>query len=133
MKPQKLSWVTTPLLIMFVLQLLGLLILPFLAPLLNTIFGAAASDPTSGITADQLGVLRIFTGATLWISFIIAAAWAAFTFLTYRAVGQGRGWARIAAIVIAILGLLNFPVGTILSVLILIGAFDPEVQRFASR
>ncbi|ANE44278.1 hypothetical protein [Deinococcus puniceus] len=133
MKPQKLSWVTTPLLIMFILQLLGLAVLPFLAPLVNSIANTAATDPTSGITADQLGLLRVFTGATLWVSFIIAAAWAAFTFLTYRAMGQGRGWARVAAIVIAILGLLNFPIGTILGVLILIGAFDPDVQRFASR
>ncbi|MFB9993787.1 hypothetical protein ACFFLM_17655 [Deinococcus oregonensis] len=133
MKPQKLSWVTTPLLILFIFQLLGLLVLPFLAPLMNTILGAAATDPTSGITDDQLGLLKIFTGATLWVSFIIAAAWAAFTFLTYRAAGQGRGWARVAAIVIAILSLLNFPIGTILGVLILIGAFDPEVQRFISR
>ncbi|MDB5046696.1 MAG: hypothetical protein JWQ08_2746 [Deinococcus sp.] len=133
MKPQKLSWVTTPLLIMFILQLLGLLILPFLAPVMNSIMGAAATDSTSGITADQLGLMRVFTGATLWITFVVAAAWAIFVFLTYRAVGQGRGWARIAAIVIAILGLLSFPIGTILGVLILIGAFDPDVQRFASR
>lgn len=133
MKPQKLSWVTTALLIMFILQLLGLLLLPFLAPFINTVLGAAATDPTNGITSDQLGILRIFTGATLWVSFIFAAAWAVFVFFTYRAIGQGRGWARIAAIVIAILALLNFPIGTVLGVLILIGAFDPDVQRFASR
>lgn len=131
--PEKLKYVTIPLLILFVMQLLGLLILPFLGPLMNAAFGAASADPQSGLSAQDVGMLKMFTGATLWISFLIGALWAAFIFMTYRAVGQGKNWARIAAIVLGVLNLLNFPIGTILGIFILIGALDQDVQRYASR
>ena len=134
MKPQKLSWITIPLLINMVLGVLGLLILPFIGAFISAAYGLAANDATTSASDLQsLGIVRLFTGATLWITFFFSLAWLVFQFFTYRALNEGKGWARIAAIVIAILGLLNFPVGTALGIFMLIGAFDPEVQQYASR
>lgn len=131
--PDKLKFVTIPLLILLVLQILSLLALPFLGPIMNAIFGAAATDPESGITASDLGILRMFTGGMLWVSFLFGALWAALIYFTYRAIGQGKSWARIVAIVLGVLNLLSFPIGTILGIIMLIGAFDQEVQRYATR
>ena len=133
MKPQKLSWVTIPLLISAILSALSLLLIPFLGAFINYIFGAAAADSsTSAADLQGLGFARVFTGATLWIFFFFTLAWTIFQFFAYRAVNQGKDWGRISAVVIAILGLLSFPVGTALGVFMLIGAFDPEVQRYTS-
>ena len=134
MKPEKLSWVTIPLLIWVILGILGMLSLPFLGIVLNLIFGAAINDAsTSAADAQALGFVRLLTGSTLWVVFFFSLVWTVFQFFTYRALNEGKGWARIAAIVIAIVGLLNFPIGTALGVFMLIGAFDPEVQQYASR
>ncbi|MFO7791793.1 MAG: hypothetical protein R6W73_02280 [Candidatus Saliniplasma sp.] len=43
---------------------------------------------------------------------------------------KGQGWARIVAIILAILGLLNFPIGTIISIVILIYLFKDEVKAY---
>ncbi|AZI42816.1 hypothetical protein EHF33_08695 [Deinococcus psychrotolerans] len=134
MKPEKLSWVTIPLLISVILSILGMLSLPFIGFFMNLIFGAAMNDAsTTASDAQALGWVKLFTGSTLWIIFFFSLAWTVFQFLTYRAIQEGKGWARIAAIVIAILGLLNFPVGTALGVFMLVGAFDPAVQEYANR
>ncbi len=134
MKPQKLSWVTIPLLVSVALSILGMLSLPFLGLVLNSFFGAAIGDAsTSAADAQTLGWVRFFTGSTLWVIFFFSLAWTVFQFFTYRAVNEGKSWGRIAAIVIAVLGLLNFPLGTALGVFMLVGAFDPEVQQYARR
>lgn len=131
--PEKLKFITIPLLILLVMQILGILFLPFLGPFLNAMFSSMASDPSSGVTANDLGVLKIFTGGMLWVSFLFGALWAAFIYFTWRAMQQGKNWARIAAIVLGVLSLLNFPIGTILGVLMLMGALDKDVQNYASR
>ena len=133
MKPQKLSWITVPLLISLVMQILGLLILPFLIPLLNVALTSVANDPNSGLGPQELGLVRSITGTTLWGMLLLGVLWAALIYFTYRAVSDGKAWGRIAAIAIAVIGLLNFPIGTVLGVLILVGAFDPEVQGYLSR
>jgi hypothetical protein len=133
MQPQKLSWVTIPLLISAILSALSLLLIPFLGVFFNYIFGLAATDSTTtAADLEGLNFARIFTGATLWITFFFVLAWTVFLFFAYRALNQRKDWGRIAAVVIAILGLINFPVGTALGVFMLIGAFDPEVQRYTS-
>ncbi|WP_161883373.1 hypothetical protein [Deinococcus alpinitundrae] len=134
MKPDKLAWVTIPLLVNVVLSILGMLSLPFIGVFLNIVFGAAINDSsTSASDAQALGLVKFFTGSTLWVIFFVSLAWTVFQFFTSRAMQQGKGWARVAAIVIAILGLLNFPIGTALGVFILVGAFDPAVQQYTSR
>lgn len=42
----------------------------------------------------------------------------------------GQGWARIVAIILAVIGLLNFPIGTIISIVILIYLFKDEVKAY---
>lgn len=134
MKPEKLSWVTIPLLISGVLNILVMLSLPFIGVFRNVVFGAAINDSlTSASDAQALGLVRSFTGSTLWVIFFFSLAWTVFQFFTSRAIQEGKGWARVAAVVIAILGLLSFPIGTALGVFMLVGAFDPAVQQYASR
>ncbi|ADV68572.1 hypothetical protein [Deinococcus maricopensis] len=127
MVPQKLSWVTTSLIITMVLGVLGLLLLPFLGGFLNMVLGASSEN------AQELQIARLFTGASLWVSGLVGIAWLVFEFFTFKALQAGKSWGRIAAIVIGIISLLNFPIGTILGIFMLIGAFDPDVQRYASR
>ena len=43
---------------------------------------------------------------------------------------KGARWARVLAIVFAILGLFNIPIGTIISIIILIYLFKPEVKAW---
>lgn len=133
-RPEKLPWVTTSLIVNIVFGALGVLMLPFIGAFLNFIFGVTASS--GDLTADDVAGLnfaRIFTGATLWISAFLGLAWLAFQFFALRAVQQGRNWGRTAAVVIFVFALLNFPFGTILGIFGLIGAFDPDVQRYTSR
>lgn len=52
--------------------------------------------------------------------------------ILYFLIGYGlyalQSWARIAAIIFAIIGLINVPIGTIISIIILIYLFKPEVK-----
>ncbi|MCL5788316.1 MAG: zinc-ribbon domain-containing protein [Candidatus Marsarchaeota archaeon] len=43
---------------------------------------------------------------------------------------SGKGWARLVAIVFAIIGLLAFPVGTVISIIILYYLTRPNVRSF---
>ncbi|PYE55986.1 hypothetical protein [Deinococcus yavapaiensis] len=133
-RPEKLPWVTTSLIVNIVLGALGVLMLPFVGALLNFLFGMSASS--TDLSADDVAGLnfaRVFTGATLWISAFLGLAWLAFEFFALKAVQQGRAWGRTAAIVIFVFALFNFPFGTIVGIFGLIGALDPEVQRYTSR
>ncbi len=68
-------------------------------------------------------------GALCWAIFGILA-------LVYFLIGfgllKGAGWARIVAIILAIIGLLNVPIGTIISIIILWYLFKPEIKAFFS-
>jgi len=43
---------------------------------------------------------------------------------------KGLGWARVVAIILAVFGLLNFPIGTIISIIILIYLFKDDVKAY---
>ncbi len=66
-------------------------------------------------------------GAICWIVFGILA-------LIYFLIGfgllKGQNWARIVAIIFAIIGLLNVPIGTIISIIILWYLFKPEIKAY---
>lgn len=68
-------------------------------------------------------------GALCWAVFGILA-------LVYFLIGfgllKGAGWARIVAIILAIIGLLNIPIGTIISIIILWYLFRPEIKAYFS-
>ncbi|MFC6750224.1 hypothetical protein [Deinococcus aquaticus] len=69
----------------------------------------------------------------LWISFALTAALILWLYFTRRAVLEGRAWGRVSTIVIAVLSLLALPFGPILGIIMLIGAFDRQVQAFTIR
>ncbi|MFP4143486.1 MAG: hypothetical protein ACLFSM_09985, partial [Thermoplasmata archaeon] len=54
--------------------------------------------------------------------------------LVYFGIGYGlyagKGWARTVAIILAIIGLLGFPIGTIISIIILIYLFKDDVKAY---
>lgn len=128
-RPEKLPWVTIPLIVQLVFTLLGLLVLPFMGAIIPFI----VPDAQSGFTTQDADTVRSIIGITTVVSGVFIVAWAAFVFFTLRAVQAGKSWGRVAAIVVFVLALLNFPFGTILGIFGLIGAFDPEVQRYISR
>jgi hypothetical protein len=66
-------------------------------------------------------------GLCVWIVFIVIAL---IYFLIALGLLKGMGWARIVAIIFAIIGLLNIPIGTIISIIILIYLFKPEVKAW---
>lgn len=57
---------------------------------------------------------------------IFTAAFAVVDFLTAQAVEKKESWSYTAAIVLGILMLFSFPIGTVLGILILIGIFSDE-------
>ena len=132
-KPQKLSWVTVPLIIQMVLSALGIAALPFLIPFFNLMM----SDPTftqdSSSSPAELKAILVFFSASIWVFEIIAIAFLVLYFFTFRAVQQGKSWGRIVAIIIFILALFSFPLGTAIGIFGLIGAFDAEVTAYCNR
>jgi hypothetical protein len=132
-KPQKLAWVTVPLIIQMVFGLLSIVFLPLLIP----VFNLAANDPSSlqdsGTSPADLKAILVFFSAFIWVFEVVAVGFLALYFFAFRAVQQGKSWGRIVAIVVFILALFNFPFGTLLGVFGLIGAFDAEVTSYCNR
>ncbi|MGY2894165.1 hypothetical protein [Deinococcus sp. UYEF24] len=132
-KPQKLSWVTVPLIIQMVLSALGIIALPFLIPFFNLMVSDPSFTQDSSSSPAELKAILVFFSASIWIIEIVAIAFLVLYFFVLRAVQQGKSWGRIVAIVFFILGLFNFPFGTALGVFGLIGAFDAEVTAYCNR
>ncbi len=70
------------------------------------------------------------------IAFAIMSCFAMLFAILYAATGYGllklQGWARITAIILAILSLCSFPIGTILGGVVLYFMFQPEnAQAFS--
>ncbi|ULH15051.1 hypothetical protein MF271_13955 [Deinococcus sp. KNUC1210] len=126
---------TVPLIILLVLQVLGILFLPLILPFLSAILNSASvnTDTANSLSPTDLHTILTFVSASIWVVEIVQVGVAVLYFFTLRAVQQGKSWGRIVAIVMFILGLLNFPVGTLLGVFGLIGAFDQEVTAYCSR
>ena len=116
-----------------VLLALGIVLLPFLIPMINL----AASDPTvlqdGSTTPAQIRAVLLFFAASVWIIEILSIGFLVLYFFAFRAVQQGRSWGRIVAIIVFILALFNFPFGTALGIFGLIGAFDTEVTAYCNR
>lgn len=103
--------------ILYILQGLMWLVLPFVVTVMLAGF---IGDEIAGIDFAALSLI-------CWIPFIIIAV---FYFLVAFGLFAGRGWARLIAIILAILGLLNFPIGTIISIIILIYLFRADVKAY---
>ena len=74
-----------------------------------------------------VGSLAGFAGAGFTALFVVIGlvelflAWGLYT---------GRGWARIVALVFAVIGLIGIPIGTIISIIILYYLTRPNVKAY---
>ena len=79
-----------------------------------------------GMTGNGVGGLAV-AGITSWIAFGIIA-------LIYFAIAygllKGQHWARIVAIIFAILSLFSIPIGTIIGIIVLWYLFKPDVKAW---
>ena len=91
--------------------------------ILEAIFWFAASVMLGATLGPVLEVLPIMS-MCLYITIIFG--------IIYLLVGVGlftlKKWARILAIIFAIIGLLNVPIGTIISIIILVYLFKADVK-----
>jgi uncharacterized membrane protein len=94
-----------------------------LAFLLSALGIGLSGETGSGIVASIFGMIGLVIA-------IIVGALTAFMFLTAKGISDKKDWAKIAGIVLGILGLTNVPLGTILGIFILIGLFDQEADTW---
>jgi hypothetical protein len=106
----------------FILGIMWLMVPIIVSVCLASMFSSIPGMEESG-AGDEL----FAAGLLCWLIFGIIA-------LVYFIIGigllKGKGWARIVAIILAIIGLANFPLGTIISILILIYLFKSDVKDF---
>jgi RNA polymerase subunit RPABC4/transcription elongation factor Spt4 len=95
-----------------------LAVLYFIIGVFNVILGLALAALDVAFFLAGLGVLF---GTILFIIGLLdlVVGWGLWTL---------QSWARMAAIVLAVIGLLAFPIGTIISIIILWYLFKPEVK-----
>lgn len=128
-RPPRLAFLTVPLLVGLLYNAISLLTLPFSGGTLNDLL--AQLNTASGLPPVQLTPAQI--QLTLWVSFAFTVALILWLYFTRRAVLEGRSWGRVSSIVIGVLSLLLFPVGTVMGIFMLIGAFDRGVVAYTSR
>ncbi|OLV20104.1 hypothetical protein [Deinococcus marmoris] len=129
-RPQRLLFLTLPLLIGVFYNAISLLTLPFSGPTLTDMLARLnQQSSTSGLPPIQLAPDQLQW--VLWLSFAITAILILWLYYTRRALLEGRSWGRVSAIVIGVFTLLIFPIGTVLGIFMLIGAFDKNVVAYA--
>jgi archaellum biogenesis protein FlaJ (TadC family) len=70
-------------------------------------------------------------GSFMGIFFLLVmGGWGAFHLITARALERRKHWAKTATIVLGILMLGSFPIGTIFGVFTLVGIFDSESETW---
>ncbi len=132
--PEKLSWITVPLIINMVLSALSLLVLPFLGIIISMVLGISTTDTSLGAEEVQLiQAVKWVSGSAIWIIGLLGLIWLWIHWYTYQSLQKGKSVGRILAIILALLSLFNLPIGTSLGIFMLIGAFDADVQRYTSR
>ena len=102
-------------------------IMMLIVPIMFSICLASMLSLPGAEEADTGGVLG--AGIVCWAIFGILAL---FYFVIGFGLLKGQGWARIVAIIFAIIGLLNVPIGTIISIIILLYLFKPDVKAYFS-
>ena len=128
-RPPRLLFLTLPLLIGVFYNAISLLTLPFTGPTLTDVLARLNEQAgTSGLPPVQLSPDQLQW--VLWLSFAITAVLILWLYYTRRALLEGRNWGRVSAIVIGVFTLLVFPIGTVLGIFMLIGAFDKQVMAY---
>jgi hypothetical protein len=102
----------------------------FFALAVLTLLGMCALVAVLGLALTDTGSMDI---ANNTVGFGVGACLTLVFAILYAVVGYGllqvQNWARIAAIVLAILSLCSFPIGTILGGIVLYFMFQPETQQ----
>lgn len=128
-RPARLAFLNIPLLIGLIYWAVSLLTLPFSGGTLNEVL--LESSRLTGTAPIQLAPEQM--NAVLWTTFFFTALLVLWLALTRQAVLDGKRWGRVSSIVIGVLSLVIFPFGTVLGIVMLIGAFDRDVQAYLSR
>lgn len=124
--PRALKWVTTPLLIMVILNALLMLVTPF---------SSEAAYPLVQQTLDDLGMSEALTPefiqTFMWTMFFMFAAAMGLIYAVLQGVKAGKRWAWIASMLVAALSLIAFPpISTILAFILFFGIFHPSVRAY---
>ncbi|MVN89037.1 hypothetical protein GO986_20050 [Deinococcus sp. HMF7620] len=124
--PKRLSFLTVPLLISLLYAAFSLLTLPFLGPRIQEMLPQIQAQ--LGLPTEVLPPALIPT--VLWLSFALTSLEILLLYFTRRAVLEGRAWGRVSSLLIGVVSLLIFPLGTLLGLVMLVGAFDREVVAY---
>jgi hypothetical protein len=109
-----------------VIQIMGWLsVLLAVAFLLISIFGSVII----GVSAEESPVIgSLIVGITGFIMTVITVAVGVLYLVTAKGIVNQKNWAKVVGIVLGILALPAFPIGTTLGVLILVGLLSAESQ-----
>jgi len=110
----------TLLAVLYILEGIFVLLIPVLFSLVLSSF---LGEMGGFLDFSDLAAVSI----TCWLFFGIIAL---LYFLIAFGLLAGKGWARIIAIIFAIIGLFNIPIGTIISIIILIYLFRSDVKAY---
>lgn len=108
------------------LQILGWLSIAFGVGMMLLFFGGAAIFGASSESGAMVGS-AVFGAIGLGFG-IFAIGFGVLHLFTARGIAERKSWAKVIAIVIAVLHVMNLPLGTILAVFIFIGMFSAEAD-----
>lgn len=100
--------------------LMGLILPPIMMVAMRAAMEAAAEFSTTPVAFGGVGFVWGF----------IFICWGIFMIVIGLQLGQGKGWARIAAIVVGIISLPSIPVGTVLGILCLVYLLGDECKAY---
>ena len=125
-QPAALKWVTTPLLVMVVLNALLLLATPL---------SSEAFYPLVKASLDELGMQQALTPQFMqmfiWTIFFMFMISTALVYFVWEGAKAGRRWAWIASMLVGVLALLAFPpISTVIGIALLFGVFQPSVRAY---
>ena len=96
----------------------------FAAHLVDSVFGFITG------TIDGMPLVGDIVETVNLCIMVVLIIIAIFYFLVALGMLKGQNWARRIGIIFAIIGLLNIPIGTIISIIILIYLFKPEIKEY---
>jgi predicted permease len=86
---------------------------------------ASTDDPDAAAGAFFVAILGL-------IVVLLFAAAAVISFMAAKGITEKKEWAKVVAVIIAVLTVGNFPIGTALGVFILLGIFDESSKSWFS-